>query len=199
MPLGAPAFFHTLRSALNMGYYATEGANGAIALSERIFTEAGKAKIVVNLQYHGDAFAIKLDAVNKRGNHEPLFHFFDDTSRPWARRCDFIVLHLSGKRINAYCLEFKWKTLSSDSITSQLNASVAWCYVALSALKHYTGQHKRLHLAKFVVSRHPNAAPFLDDTGKYLRGDHTVRHYPYDEIEGMDLEALDNQSVEVIG
>jgi hypothetical protein len=65
-------------------------------------------------------------------------------------------------------------------------------------IKHYTGEARRLHLTKFVLSCHPNTALFLDSTGKYLQRDHSIRHYLYQDIDGLSIDALDNANVEII-
>ena len=104
-------------------------------------------------------------------------------------------LHRQGNRLNAYCFEFKWTTLP-DSIADQLKASEAWCRALHSIIKLYTAKTKRLNLTKYVLSCHPNPAPYLDAAGQYLQRDHTIRHYLYSEIEGLSLDALENTNVE---
>ena len=64
--------------------------------------------------------------------------------------------------------------------------------------EHYTGDAKRLHLTKFVLSCHPNPAQYLDPAGKYLQRDHSIRHYLYQDIDGLSLDALDNTNIETI-
>ena len=100
MALNARGFFDHLRSYLNMGHYATEGRDGKLLLKEKIFTETKKQEIKVHLIFSGEAFAIKLDKLNQRGNHDPLFHFLDDTGKPWSKRCDFVVFQLYRNRVN---------------------------------------------------------------------------------------------------
>jgi hypothetical protein len=85
-----------------------------------------------------------------------------------------------------------------DSLVGQLVASEAWCRALHSTIKHYTGHAKRLHLTKFVLSCHPNPAAYLDRAGKYLQRDHSIRHYLYQDIDGLSLEDLDNSNVESI-
>jgi hypothetical protein len=128
-----------------------------------------------------------------------LFHFLDNNAKPWARRCDFVVFHLWRDRVDAHCIEYKWESLSVDSITSQLDASLAWCKAMCAAIKCYTGVTKRLNVRKYVLSRHPDATPYLDRTGKYLRADQSVRHYLYSEIDGLSLRDLENNCIETIG
>ena len=42
-----------------------------------------------------------------------------------------------------------------------------------------------LYLTKFVLSCHLNAAPYLDVAGKYLQRDPSIRHYLYQDIDGL--------------
>src|SRR5450755_3679273 len=67
-----------------------------------------------------------------------------------------------------------------------------------STIEHYTGDGKRLYLTKFVLSCHPNPALYLDAAGKYLQRDPSIRHYLYQDIDGLALDALDNTNVETI-
>jgi hypothetical protein len=85
-----------------------------------------------------------------------------------------------------------------DSLVDQLNASEAWCHAMHSIIKHYTGKARRIHLTKYVLSCHPNADRYLDAEGKYLQRDHSIRHYLYQNIDGLSLDALDNTNVEII-
>jgi hypothetical protein len=199
MAINGQGYFEHLRAYLNMKFYGVEPQDGILRLRERIFTPSGKTTIDVVLKTSDPAFAIKLDKANANGNQEPLFHFLDDNAKPWARRCDFVVFHLRDDRVAAHCIEYKWETLSADSIKSQLDASLAWCQTMCAAIKCYTGVAKRLRVRKYVLSRHPNPAPYLDQTGKYLRADQSVRHYLFSEANGLDLRALENNCIETIG
>jgi hypothetical protein len=199
MPINGHGYFDHLRAYLNMGFYGIEAANGELHLREKIFTPGGETTIDVALKVADPAFAIKLDKTNGKGHHEPLFHFLDNNAKPWSRRCDFVIFHLCHDRIAAHCMEYKWETLSIDSIVSQLDAGVAWCRTLCTAIKCYTSITKRVGVRKYVLSRHPNPAPYLDRTGKYLRADPSVRHYLYSEIDGLSLRDLDNNCTETIG
>ena len=201
MPLNMAGYFQNLRSYLNMREYGIEGLDGELKLVEKIFIGVQtKAKpITVTLRYGGDAFAVKLDRMNKNGNHDPLFHFLDDTAKPWARWCDFVIFNLVRNRVKLYCIEFKWMSLDSASVADQLGSGVAWCRTMCAAIKNYTNTSKRICVAKFVVSKHPDPSQYLDETGRYLRRDPTVRHYGYDEVDGMRLDDLENACEETIG
>ena len=197
MALNAQGYFDHLKSYLNMNFYEVRGFNGEISLSEKIFIEEGKQNITVKLKYEGEVFAIKLDKKNK-GNHIPLFHFLDDTGKPWSKRCDFILFHLHKNKINIHCFEFKWKTISADRVIAQLNASSAWCRTLSNTIKNYTNKSKTLYLSKYVLTKHLNPNNYLDSNNKYLNSDQSIRHYHYDDIDGINLSDLENASVEKI-
>lgn len=200
MPLNAQGYFNALRSYLNTRHYEVgQPVTGQITLKEEIY-RPGSAHPVsqrVRLSVPGEALVIKLDKKNNRGSLDPLFHFLDDNGKPWSQRCDFVVFHRHRERMNVYCIEFKSATLP-DSIADQLEASEAWCRSLHCIIKHYTGDAKRLHLTKYVLSCHPSPASFLDRAGKYLQRDPSVRHYLYQDIDGLSLDALDNTNVDII-
>jgi hypothetical protein len=202
MPLNAQGYFNALRSYLNTAHYeVTETDVGRIVLKEKVFI-AGSPKPVeyrVRLSVTGEALVINLDRKTSRNSNQslPLFHFLDDNAKPWSKRCDFVVFHRINQRINVHCFEFKSASLP-ESLVDQLEASDAWCRSLHSIIKHYTGQSKRLHLTKFVISCHPNPSAYLDSDRKYLQRDHSIRHYLYSEIDGLSLSSLDNTNVEVI-
>lgn len=200
MSLNAQGYFNALRSYLNTSHYEiTETDGGRIVLKEKVFV-AGSSKPIeyrVRLRITGEALVINLDRKNSTGSSDPLFHFLDDTAKPWSKRCDFVVFHRVRERITVQCIEFKSSTFP-DALVAQLEASEAWCRALHSTIKHYTGDAKRLHLTKFVLSCHPDPAPYLDAAGKYLQRDHSIRHYLYQDIDGLALDALDNTNVESI-
>jgi hypothetical protein len=200
MPLNAQGYFNALRSYLNIAHYeVAETDGGGIVLKEKIFVSGSTkpAECKVRLSVTGEALVINLDKKNRNGNSDPLFHFLDDNAKPWSKRCDFVVFHRMRERINVHCIEFKSSTLP-ESLVDQLEASEAWCRTLHSTIKHYTGETRRLHLTKFVLSNHPNPAAYLDRAGKYLQRDHSIRHYLYPDIDGLALDALDNTNVQTI-
>lgn len=200
MTLNVQGYFNALRSYLNTSdYEVTETDGGRIVMKEKVFV-GGSPKPVeyrVRLAVAGEALVINLDRKNRNGNSDPLFHFLNDNAKPWSKRCDFIVFHRMKQRINVHCFEFK-STTFPDALVDQLGASEAWCRALRSTIKHYTGDAKPLYLTKFVLSCHPNPAPYLDAAGKYLQRDHCIRHYLYQDIDGLSLDALDNTNVECI-
>jgi hypothetical protein len=80
----------------------------------------------------------------------------------------------------------------------QLQSSLDWIKSLHAIIKTYTGQHFTLRATKYVLTNHPDPAPYLEESGKYLNRDHTVRHYLYSEVNGMSLQDLDNTNVEII-
>jgi|SRR5947209_8477862 len=200
MPLNAQGYFNALRSYLNTAHYeVTQLDTGRIVLKEKIYLPGNQQhEIKVRLNVSGEALVINLDKKNSRGNVDPLFHFLDDNAKPWSRRCDFVIFHLHRNRLHVLCFEFKWATLPADSVVEQLKASEAWCRALHRIIKLYTTKVKPLYLTKYVLSSHPNPAPYLDAEGKYLLRDHSVRHYLYNDIDGMALDALENTNIETI-
>ena len=81
---------------------------------------------------------------------------------------------------------------------AQLNAGSAWCRSLCDIIKNYTGKKRRVYLSRFVFSNHPNPEPYLDRENKYLNSDHSIRHYHYEEVNGISLEAMENWSEEAI-
>ena len=201
MPITPESYFNALRDYLNTKDYAvTEVESDMVVIKDKVYLPGAKAASVkkVRLQVPGEALVINLDLKNRKNNSERLFHFLDNESKPWAKRCDFVIFHLHRNRISAICIEFKSGSFP-ESLADQMNSGAAWCRSLHSVIKHYTGKTKRLRIAKFVLSCHQNPDVFLDDENKYLRRDHTIRHYLYDDVDGMALDELENRHVETIG
>lgn len=201
MAITAESYFNALRDYLNIQKYAvTEVENDRIVIKDKVYLPGSTTESVkkVRLQVPGEALVINLDLKNTRGNSDPLFHFLDDNSKPWAKRCDFVIFHLHRNQIAAICIEFKSGSFP-ESLADQMNAGAAWCRSLHSVIKHYTSKTKRMRITKFVLTCHQNPNAFLDDDNKYLRRDHTIRHYLYDDIDGMSLDELENTHVETIG
>lgn len=201
MTITAQSYFAALRDYLNVRHYSmSEVENNVVTIKDKIYVPGSDVAIQkkVRLLVSGEAIVINLDRKNSRGNSDPLFHFLDDESKPWARRCDFVVFHLLKEKISAYCFEFKSGSFP-EGLVDQMSSGAAWCRSLHSVIKHYTGKAKRLHVSKYVLSCHESPSRFLDAAGKYLKRDHTIRHYLYEEIDGMSLESLENAHIETIG
>ncbi len=200
MPISTQGYFNALRSFLNTSYYGIVQAEaGKVVLKEKLFVHGERKPIEqkVKLSVPGEAIAVNLDKKNSKGNTEPLFHFLDDNGKPWSKRCDFVVFHRHREKVHAYLFEFKSGSFP-EGLVDQLEASEAWCRSLHSIIKLYTGKAKRLYLTKYVLSSHANPQAYLDSSGKYLKREHSIRHYLYTEIDGMALDALENTNVEVI-
>lgn len=201
MPINAQGYFNALRSYLNrVDYEAKLTSDGKVVMKETIFLPGNQQKeLIVCLDAPGDAVVINLDKKKSTNNNqsEPLFHFLDDNGKPWSKRCDFIVFHLHHGSINVLCFEFKWETLPIERIIDQLGASESWCRSLHSVIKHYTSKKRQLNLTKYVLSAHPDPTPYLDE-GHYLKRDHSIRHYHYNDIDGLSLANLENSNVETI-
>lgn len=201
MAITAESYFNALRDYLNTNHYAVFEVEGdKVIIKDKVLllgASTPKEK-KVRLKVPGEALIINLDKKNNKGNSDPLFHFLDDNSKPWAKRCDFVIFHFYRNQITAICIEFKSGHFP-ENLAVQMNAGTAWCRSLHSVIKHYTGKTRRMYITKFVLSCHQSPDAYLDDENKYLLRDHTIRHYLYDEIDGMSLDQLENKHVETIG
>lgn len=199
MALNALGYFNCLKSYLNTNYYGEPQVGlSEVVMKEKGFGHSGSKPIVheVGLQTSGETLVIKLDT-KKKGSTLPLFHFLDDTAKPWSKRCDYVLFNLRKSKLHVYCLEFKSESIPHDT-PDQLTASVDWLKSLHATIKAYTGKRSTLHITKYVLSNTPDPAPYLDADGKYLMRDHTIRHYHYAEINGMALADLENSNIDVI-
>ncbi|HAT1608185.1 hypothetical protein [Enterobacter cloacae] len=199
MALNAQGYFNCLKSYLNINHYGeVQANNGEVVLKERIFGRSGNKAVEykVSLRTTGETLVIKLDA-KKNGSSLPLFHFLDDTAKPWSKRCDFVVFNLRKNKLHVYCIEFKSESIPHD-VPEQLKASVDWLKALHAIINAYTTKRSAIHATKYVLSNHPDPTLYLDVEGKYLLRDHTIRHYHYAEIKDMALADLENSNIEVI-
>jgi len=199
MSLDAKGYFNALRASLNTSFYEINPiSEGVLQLKEKVFTAGSgsqKKEYKVSLNYTGEVIAIKLDKV-MNGSMSPLFHFLNDSAKPWSKRCDFVIFNLVRNQIKVYCIEFKSGSIPIDT-HDQLKASLGWCKALHATIKSYTGESRKLNLTKFVFSETVNIAAFTDANG-YLNRDHTVRHYLYTDVIGFSLSDLINTNVEEI-
>ena len=200
MALNAQGYFNCLKSYLNIKHYGEPQASGSeVILKEKVFGQSGSKPIEykVSLLTTGETLVIKLDTKNNKGSTLPLFHFIDDNAKTWSKRCDFVVFNLRKSKLYVYCIEFKSESIPHD-LPDQLKASVDWLKALHATIKAYTTKRSAINVTKYVLSNHPNPALYLDAEGKYLRRDHTIRHYRYTDVNSMALADLDNSNVEVI-
>lgn len=96
-----------------------------------------------------------------------------------------------------YCIEFKSESIPHD-LQYQLKASADWIRSLHAIVRSYTTKTTLMRLTRFVLSNTANLQDHLDAEGKYLRRDHTIRHYRYADLNGAALADLENSNVEVI-
>jgi len=195
MSLEAASYFDHLRAYLSKDYVVDDGVTGSITLVEKYFQgdKTRKTSRKVTLPFNGKAFALKLD-----GHKEPLFHFLDDNGKQWSKRCDFVVFQCHRRQINAYLFEFKTKSLDPSSIIDQLKSGEHWCASLRRVVSQYTGDDRTLRIRKFVLTENDNPAAYLDAAGRYLARDPSIRHYHYDQLNGLTLDTLENTSVRTV-
>lgn len=198
MALNAEGYFNGLVSYLNHKNYGVKSiTTEKIALSEKIYFATTERTQKVTFKSSGDVIAIKLDIKKQKGESQSLFDFLDNTGKPWSKRCDFVIFHRIKSKLFVYCIEFKSDKIPGDAI-DQLTATTAWVQSLHSIIKAYTNKKIQLNVKKFVFSTCPNPVPHLDPIGKYLNRDHSIRHYLYSEVNGLNLSELENSNIEII-
>ncbi len=201
MTLNASTYFEHLRAYLNNRYIIHDGGDGEVVLREKYFpptsTQSKTRKIRLLLPGSGLAFKLDHDQVElqqKKRKH-PLFHFLDDTAKPWAKRCDFVVFYVNGRIFHADCIEFKSKSLSADKIVPQLKAGTCWVNTLKGAIENYTGDKCKVRLRKFVFAENENPGPYIDEN-RQLNADPSIRYYHFDEVQGKSLADIKNTSMQ---
>lgn len=195
MSLDAGSYLNHLRAYLSTEYVVDDGSSGSVTITENYYGEGERKQRTrkVVFPFHGQALAIKLD-----GRPDRLFHFLDDNGKEWSKRCDFVVFQCSRRTINAYLFELKTKSLDPSSIISQLKSGVNWCACLRKVIQQYTGDDRGIRVRKFAFSENDNPGPYLDTAGKYLARDPSIRHYHYDQLNGLTLDTLENVSVRTV-
>lgn len=201
--LDAGTYMSHLKAYVNSEYVVHDGAGGTIVLTEKYFLEGEKRSRdrKVELLIPGSGIAFKLDCdefETRRGRSKPaLFHFLDDTGKPWSKRCDFVVFYVAGRSFHADCIEFKSKSLASEKIVPQLRAGLCWVRSLKRTIEHYTGDCRKIRVRKFVFADNKNPHAYLDTHGQ-LKADPSVRYYHFDDVNGQSLPALENGSSQEI-
>lgn len=200
-----------LHAYMNREYIVHDGSEGFVILREKYFREGDRRPNIreIKLLIPGQGIAIKLDQddfeSNKKGNKKDgkennkpaLFHFLDDTAKPWSKRCDFVVIYVFRKILCADCIEFKSKSLSAEKIVPQLKAGVSWVKSLKRTIENYTDDSRRIRVRKFVFADNPNPGPYVDQWGQ-LVADPSVRYYQFDEVNGQSLVDLVNRSFQEV-
>ena len=203
MTLDASTYFGHLKAYVNDSYVMHDGTGGEVVLREKYFSETGtRAKTrKVRLLLPGPGLAFKLDHDDfetlRRKSKPPLFHFLDDTAKPWSKRCDFVIFYVNGRAFHADCIEFKSKSLSAEKIVPQLRAGTCWVNTLKRAIEHYTGDKRKIRVRKFVFAENENPDPYID-VNRQLNADPSIRYYHFNEVSGRPLADLQNASVQDI-
>ncbi|WP_417280987.1 hypothetical protein [Celeribacter sp.] len=185
-------YFDCLESYFAEYYKLARGVD-EIKLKEKVDTRTGQVTRTVDLKFSSPTFALKLDKKNGKGNVEPLFHFFNDTSQPWSKRCDFVLFQREKRCIGVYALEFKSENIPADTVKAQLERTESWCRCVHSIVQHYTGDKVPFQFRKFLLTDKTEADAYLQADGKYLRVDPKIRHFNYADVRGQTLEELDHE------
>lgn len=203
MSLAAATYFQHLKAYVNGDYIVHDGAGGKVVLKETYFRpeDIKPQTRKVELQLPGPGMAFKLDnddfEQSKSKAKPALFHFLNDTAKPWSKRCDFVVFYVNKRSFNADCIEFKSKNLTAEKIVPQLRAGACWVSALKRTIEQYTGDKRRVRLRKFVFADNVNPDAYLD-ANRQLVADPSIRYYHFDEIQGQPLNGLQNLSVQEI-
>ena len=203
MTLDAPTYFEHLRAYVNDSYVLDDGSSDKVILREKYFpataTRAKTRKIRLLLPGPGLAFKLDHDQVElqRKKRKPPLFHFLDDTAKPWSKRCDFVIFYVNGRAFHADCIEFKSKSLSVEKIVPQLRAGMCWVNALKRTIEYYTGDKRRIRVRKFVFGENEKPGAYLDPN-RQLIADPSIRYYHFDEVQGQPLAYLHNTSVQEI-
>ena len=203
MTLAARTYLEHSRAYVNDDYIIHDGTDGKVILRETYFRpeDVIPQERKVELLLPGAGMAFKLDHedfnTSRKISKPPLFHFLDDTAKPWSKRCDFVIFYVNRRAFHADCIEFKSKSLNTDKIVPQLKAGMSWVNTLKRTIEHYTGDKRRIRLRKFVFAENENPDPYIDEN-RQLNADPSIRYYHFDEVQGQPLVDLQNTSVQEI-
>jgi len=181
--------------------YKIARADDRLTLNEKIFTKTGSVTQSVLIKFKRPTFAINLDLKKSNGQSDRLFHFLEDTARPWAKRCDFVLFQKAPRNIQVAAMEFKSGNIKGDLIKGQLQRTEHWCKSLQAIVSSYTGDKVVFQLKKYVLTDIEDLAkrsPYLGEEDKYLNVDSKIRHLTYTEVNGQFLEKLDhNRNIKI--
>lgn len=203
MTLDAATYLAHLRAYVNDRYVVHDGTGDEVILREKYFPPIGtRAKTrKIRLLLPGPGLAFKLDhdqvELQRKKSKPPLFHFLDDTAKPWSKRCDFVIFYVNGGAFHADCIEFKSKSLTAEKIVPQLKAGFCWVRALKQTIEYYTDDKRRLKVRKFVFGENENPDAYLDPNHQ-LNADPSIRYYHFDEVQGQTISELQNTSVQEI-
>lgn len=200
MSLDAATYFQHLKAYVNNSYIVHDGEGARVVLTEKYFLANEQRprirKIALGLSGLGMAFKLDHDQFELRSKKSKpaLFHFLDDNSKPWSKRCDFVVFRTHRKAFHADCIEFKSNSITVQDIVPQLKAGVHWCQSLKRTIEHYTGDRRTIRVRKFVFGTNENPGAYLNAHGQ-LNADPSIRYYHFDEVNGRPLADLQNNSI----
>ena len=203
MTLAAGTYFEHLKAYVNSDYVMHDGSGGKVVLTEKYFRpeDVKPQTRKVELLLPGAGMAFKLDhddfETSKRKSKPPLFHFLDDTAKPWSKRCDFVIFYVNRRAFHADCIEFKSKSLTAEKFVPQLKAGMCWVTSLKRTMDHYTGDNRKIRLRKFVFAENENPGAYLDPNRQFI-ADPSIRYYHFDEVNGQPLADLQNTSLQEI-
>jgi len=203
MTLEASTYFEHLKAYVNDKYVMHDGAQGKVVLTEKYFLpeDTKPKRRSIELLLPGAGLAFKLDQDDfeafRKKSKPPLFHFLDDTAKPWSKRCDFVVFYVNRRAFHADCIEFKSKSLTADKIVPQLKAGMCWVNSLKRTIEYYTSDTRKIRLRKFVFAENDNPDAYLDPN-RQLNADPSIRYYHFDEVDGQPLAEFRNTSVQEI-
>ncbi len=218
MTLAAGTYFEHLKAYVNSEYVMDEGEGGKVILTEKYFRPLTEQEIEVQAETRttpkdlqqerrielllpGTGMAFKLDHDDfdtaKKKRKPALFHFLDDTAKPWSKRRDFVIFYVKGRAFHADCIEFKSKSLTAEKIVPQLKAGFCWVHALKRTIEHYTGDTRRFKVRKFVFAENANPDPYLEPN-RQLKADPSIRYYHFEEVNGQPITNLQNASEQEI-
>ena len=203
MTLAAGTYFEHLKAYVNSDYVMHDGSGGRVVLTEKYFRpeDVKPQTRKIELLLPGAGMVFKLDhddfETSKKKSKPPLFHFLDDTAKPWSKRCDFVIFYVKGRAFHADCIEFKSKSLTAEKFVPQLKAGMCWVTSMKRTIDHYTGDNRKIRLRKFVFAENENPGAYLDPNRQFI-ADPSIRYYHFDEVNGQPLAELQNTSLQEI-
>jgi hypothetical protein len=203
MTLAAGTYFEHLKAYVNSDYVMHDGSGGRVVLTEKYFRpeDVKPQTRKIELLLPGAGMVFKLDhddfETSKKKSKPPLFHFLDDTAKPWSKRCDFVIFYVKGRAFHADCIEFKSKSLTAEKFVPQLKAGMCWVTSMKRTIDHYTGDNRKIRLRKFVFAENENPGAYLDPNRQFI-ADPSIRYYHFDEVNGQPLADLQNTSLQEI-
>jgi len=147
--LDPDTYFQHLRAYVNDQYIIHRIFDTEVILPEHYFTSDNHKKKIckVCLILPDLGFVFKLDHDqfgHREKSKQPLFHFLDDTSKPWSKRCDLVIFYVNHRNFYADCIEFKSGSILGGAVREQLPVGACWVKSLKTIIEHYTGDSRRI-------------------------------------------------------